>query len=181
MKKLFSLLLISLLWLSPAIADSIFVPPTSNGTAAVGQLPGTTTNDSAAAGKVGEYISGSRSLGSALGLTTATVADIVTISITAGDWDITGIVGFNGAATTTVTAFDGGISLVSATVPSSINNIFIGYPSATTVFVNYPTSHSVPTLRVSTASTINVYLVADATFAVSTCSAFGKLEARRVR
>ncbi len=44
------------LWIgvAPALADSAFVAPTANGTAAVGQLPGTTTNDDAAAGKVGE-------------------------------------------------------------------------------------------------------------------------------
>lgn len=48
-------------WLAliPALADGIFVPPTSVGTALPGQIPGTTTNDDAAAGKVGEYKSAS--------------------------------------------------------------------------------------------------------------------------
>lgn len=47
------------LWLAivSAFADSSFVAPTANGTAAVGQLPGTTTNDNASAGNVGEVIS----------------------------------------------------------------------------------------------------------------------------
>lgn len=46
-----------LVWLAftPAFADSAFVAPTATGTAATGQIPGTTTNDSANAGNVGEY------------------------------------------------------------------------------------------------------------------------------
>lgn len=48
-------------WLvvAPVYADSAFVAPSATGQAATGQLPGTTTNDNAAAGKVGEYVSAS--------------------------------------------------------------------------------------------------------------------------
>lgn len=48
-------------WLAlvPALADGIFVPPTSVGTSLPGQVSGTATNDDAAAGKVGEYKSAS--------------------------------------------------------------------------------------------------------------------------
>lgn len=55
MKK--SVVILALLLCTPAWADGIFVPPTANGTALVGQLPGTATNDNASAGNVGEYVS----------------------------------------------------------------------------------------------------------------------------
>lgn len=48
-------LLLGWLAFSPAFADSGFVAPTATGTAATGQIPGTTTNDSPTAGNVGEY------------------------------------------------------------------------------------------------------------------------------
>lgn len=51
----------------------------------VGQLPGTTTNDNASAGKVGEYI---ESVVSNVTLpTTGNYGDATSINLTAGDWD----------------------------------------------------------------------------------------------
>lgn len=55
--RAFSYLFALLIVVALARADSSFVAPTSVGTAAVGQIPGTTTNDDAAAGKIGEYAS----------------------------------------------------------------------------------------------------------------------------
>jgi hypothetical protein len=64
-------------------------------------IVGTTTNDSATAGYVGEYVEGVLAAGSATALTTATPQTLVSISLTAGDWDVTGMVGVqpNPAAT----------------------------------------------------------------------------------
>lgn len=151
------------------------------GYSATGQIAATATNDNAAAGTVGEFVSASIAFGSAVSLVSATTKTITSISLTAGDWDVTGMVGFNGAATTLVTAFDAGVSLVNNTLPGTTDHIFWGFASGTAAFAQYPSSFTVPRLRVSVSVTTTVYLVADATFTVSTCTAFGKIEARRIR
>lgn len=71
-------LLAAWLALSPAFADGSFVAPTANGTAAVGQLPGTTTNDDAAAGKVGEFVSASATFETATVTFTSASPTVVT-------------------------------------------------------------------------------------------------------
>lgn len=59
MKGLLVRLLAFWLCITPVYADSSFVAPSATGQAATGQIPGTATNDNAAAGKVGEYVSAS--------------------------------------------------------------------------------------------------------------------------
>jgi hypothetical protein len=144
---------------------------------------GTTTNDSATAGDIGEYQSASLASGSAASITTAVVANITSVSLTAGDWDVEGVVAFNGGATTTVSYLSAAVSTTSATLPTSglVGFSQSVYPSAPTVFntglVLLPTGR----LRVSIASTTTVYLVARASFGTSTCSGYGQIVARRVR
>ena len=57
------------------------------GTVSSSSLVGTTTNDSAAAGVVGQYISSYVSATSVP--TTNTWGDLTSVSLTAGDWDVT--------------------------------------------------------------------------------------------
>ncbi len=151
----------------------------------VGQLPGTTTNDSASAGKVGEYVTSSIAYnGSTVSLTTATPTNIVSITLTAGDWDVRGFIGFTGGGTTSVTFSVGSISATSATIDlssadrSGILN-FNGAPLFNTAFgiINFSAGYS----RFSLSTTTTIYLVARADFTVSTCSGYGAIEARRVR
>jgi len=142
---------------------------------------GTTTNDNAPVGSVGQYLSSAVALATT-GLTTGVVANITSISITAGDWDISGNIAVYGNASTTVRYSQGAISTVSATFPAIqlISGVFYSnageavYAVAGSYFV-------VPTLRVSTASTITVYLVVESSFAVSTSGGGGSITARRVR
>ena len=144
------------------------------------QVHGVTTNSSAAAGFVGEYISSTVLVGSAVALTTATPANVTSISLTAGDWDVTGTVAFNPAGTTTQTILTGAVSQTSATLPTIPGSG--AYASLGLTFtVGVGSVLPLSTTRVSLAGTTTVYLVAQATFAVSTMGAFGFLGARRVR
>lgn len=148
--------------------------------AAFGQIPGTATNDSAAAGDVGEYKETVVAAGSAISLSTGTAADVTSVSLTAGDWDVEGIVKFLYAATTTSSALVSWINLTSATYPGSgTGSGFFSVPvtANTGNLLGLPT----PTLRVSIATTTTVYLGTAATFATSTMTAFGSIRARRVR
>lgn len=142
-------------------------------------LKGTTTNNDAAAGYIGEYISATIATGSAVSLTSPNGANVTSISLTAGDWDVWGCIGFNQGSGTTAVAFNSSISSTSATLPSSttgaIFTIVGGGSSATTV--SFPTGMT----RISIASTTTIYLVALASFSGGTMSAFGGIFARRVR
>lgn len=152
--------------------------------AARGQLPGETSTGSAAAGDVGEYISSVIAAGSAVGISTATPANITSISLTAGDWDVAGFITFGGNSTTTVTSLETSISTTTATVDASADrNSLALYSGAPTVFNLGPGIVPVNTgpSRFSLSGTTTVFLVARATFATSTTTAFGTIRARRAR
>jgi hypothetical protein len=133
---------------------------------------GTTTNDSAAAGSVGETISSSVLFASAVSLTTATNTNITSISVTAGDWDICG----NVLATSSLTMSElkGWINTTSATQPDISQMTYI-----TATMTNCGTP--VLTKRYSFSGTTTVYLSCRAVFASGVANASGYIQARRVR
>jgi hypothetical protein len=143
---------------------------------------GTTTNDDAAAGSVGEYVSATLAAGSATSLTTTTAKTVTSISLTAGDWDVDGAVNFLLGGTTNVVALYGGISTTNNTLGA--NNTFTGVTNAAAGIVYSPTYQvrtAPPIQRISLAATTTVYLIAYADFTVSTATAHGLIQARRVR
>lgn len=146
-----------------------------------GQIPGTTTNGDATAGNVGEYVSSTILSGAAISLTSATSATVTSISLTGGDWDVWGAVGFVANAATTATIFKGGINTVAATLPTPPGNgayaqigLSVGAGGPEPIF-------SVGSTRISLSVTTTIYLVAQSTFAVNSMSAFGFVGARRRR
>ena len=141
---------------------------------------GTNTNNSAATGYVGEYVSSTVAIGSAVGLTSGAGANITSISLTAGDWDVDCNVGFLPANTTIVTYMAGSISTTSATIAADALRGTIGLLTITGNGTNPMTVHPAKQ-RISIASTTTVYLVAYSNFTVSTNAAYGVISARRVR
>lgn len=173
---------------SPALTG-IPTAPTVAATAAAGttQLAttafvrnGTTTNDNAPAGQVGEYISATVAAGSAVGLTTGVATNVTSISLTAGDWDVFGDLGFTLNAATVPSLLIGGVSPVSGAMPT---------PGQGAYFATYPpqtsgeTSPAFPvgTARFSLSTTTTIFLVANASFITNTCAAYGFIGARRAR
>ena len=155
--------------------DSITFSATTKG------IVGTTTNNSAASSYVGEFVTSVIPLASAISLTSLTVANVTTISLTAGDWDIWGNVGFTGGASTTVLALFGWVSSANATLPdASLYSSVISNP-ASTLFAVSPVCFSVPGQQFKLSGTTTIYLSVDASFAVSTGTAFGGIYARRRR
>ena len=142
---------------------------------------GTTTNDDAAAGSVGELILGTLDVSTPVSLTNATNADIVSISLTAGDWDVEGLIGFSSGATTNITQLFAWSSSTSATLPASTLYVKQQSPTAGVVVGANTQSFTIPFLRLSLASTTTVYLSARASFTISTLSAYGRIQARRRR
>lgn len=146
-------------------------------TLTVGGLAGTTTNDNTSAGNVGEYVSALLAVGSATTFTTATAMNIMTISLTAGDWDVQANLNFN-ETTSTVTFRTAGITSTSATIPTDGSECNNGVQSTVTSEKNTIT---IPTKRFSLSSTTTVYLVGSANFSAGSCTGYGGLTARRVR
>lgn len=145
-----------------------------------GNILGTTTNDNAAAGYVGEYISSTIASGSAVSLTTNTTANVTSISLTAGDWDVTGVIDFKFGATTSYTNLQGGQSSTSATLGAQ-DSYFDFEAPATVPTAAKDMAFPTPVTRFSLSATTTVYLVAQATFTVSTLAAYGTIRARRIR
>jgi|LakMenEpi03Aug12_release.lakeMendotaPanAssembly.Ray.scaffolds.fasta_scaffold204092_4 hypothetical protein len=146
----------------------------------VAGIKGTSTNDSAQAGSIGEFVSSA--VGSLVAFTSGSAKDITSISLTAGDWDITANIGFLPASTTSITALAGSINTTSATYNDNAQYSFSDYYSAVVPGSSTTFYKPLPTLRLSLASTTTVYLVGRATFSVSALyhgSCF--IRARRVR
>lgn len=145
-------------------------------------ISGTTTNDNAAAGCVGEYLSASLASGSAITLANGVAANITSLSLSAGDWDVWGEIQLSLPASTAYTYYLGGIHTVSATMPAAPDLSRNGWTGA---------SQTIPSLtgngfligikRVSIASSTTVYLVGQMGFTAGAPSAYGVIAARRVR
>ena len=116
---------------------------------------------------------------SAVALTTNVTANVTSISLTAGDWDVTGIVQYTPAATTSITQLTQGSSSTSATLGAQ--GTFSKFVTAANILTAVDPAWALPTVRFSLTTTTTIYLVANATFTVSTLAAYGVIRARRVR
>jgi hypothetical protein len=151
-----------------ATATSLAFSPTTGG------IIGTATNDNAGAGKVGEFISSTIASGSSVSLTTSVAANVTSVGLTAGDWDLFGNVTWTITGTTS-----GGyawISSTSATTPDGSLSSGLGIvtpPGATGITVPYK--------RFSLASTTTIFLSTVFVFSSGAVAACGGIYARRVR
>lgn len=145
-------------------------------------IAGTTTNDNAAAGNYGEYIS-SKTTAISVGATD-TLFDVVSATLTAGDWDLSGICSYrrNSAVITGATQNELGIS-------ATPNNSSTGLVEGDNYVINTDTitlwtikGMSIPPVRVSISAT-TVYYLKGRVFNYSSTvpTVAGRLSARRVR
>lgn len=143
---------------------------------------GTTTNDNAAAGKIGEYISSTVLSGAAVALVTGVDKNVTSISLTAGDWDVTGNVGFIANAATSWTFIKQSLSLVTNTSDNTPGRLStMQFPA--TVWGGGADRFTFPamSIRLSLAATTTVFLVGGANFTINTQAAFGTIAGRRAR
>lgn len=138
---------------------------------------GTTTNNSAAAGSVGEYV---QSVVAAVPYTSGTVTNITSISLTAGDWDVTGMIVGQGGSSSTLGPNFTNISLFSG---ATTTDLVIGDNTQywTAAAASTSSGGNVPLWRLSISGTTTVYLKINSTFVGGSPTAWGKLAARRVR
>lgn len=129
---------------------------------------------------IGDYVSSQVVQGSAVSLTSTTAANVTSITLNAGEWDVSGVVGFIPAASTSITAISASSSHTSGTVGGTAHNN--SFTQAAVVPGAVAQTYPIPTARVlvPAGTTQVLYLVARATFTVSTLGAFGIIQARRV-
>lgn len=129
----------------------------------------------AAAGDVGEYVEAVVATGSAVSLTSTVVSNVTSISLTAGDWDIEGIVdvNFGGVTATDMVA---GISPTTGALGAQDT-----YAKSTLALTGHTDTYGyiTPKVRVKPTVTTTYYLVSSSTFTVGTAAVFGTIRARR--
>ena len=143
------------------------------------RLIGTNTNSNAGPGEIGEFASSIVLAGAAVSLTTGTAANVTSLSLTAGDWEVWGTVGINLNAATAMTIASAWVSSTSATLPTApaggIEYHELAYP------VGRPQLMQTGRVRFSLAATTTVYLGVYAAFTINTATGYGALYARRAR
>lgn len=152
----------------------------ANGT----KIRGTTTNDNAASGFVGEYVENITNSSETRALTNNTYTDIQTgnspgLTLTAGDWDISMLAFMGGSATGTQWLI--GIGTASGNNSTGLVDYMNVAATPTVSTANSDVSLSIPSYRVSISSTTTYYGKVRAKFTVGSPIFYGHISARRVR
>ena len=137
-------------------------------------IVGTTTNNNANAGAVGEEI---KSTGTGVSVTSGTPLNVTSIPLTAGDWEVFGSCAFTPSAGCTPSALIAGANNVSVTLAAAPNNTVqqLAFPAALAQAFPFPKQ------RFSLSGATTIYLVAEAVFSGGTMTATGTIRARRPR
>jgi hypothetical protein len=147
-----------------------------------GELPATATNDDATAGNLGEYAFSQIASGAAVPLVSGTIADITSIPLSPGDWDVWANVVSAPAPTTTASILRAWIHTISATDPGAPNSgAYLLNQSAMGAGLAQAYSLGMRRLSVPTGPNATAFLSIQMTFAVATMGAYGFLGARRAR
>lgn len=144
-------------------------------------IPGDATGGNATAGNIGEFQTASAA-GTAVPLTSGTAANCVTLSLTSGDWMVSGNVLYMGTGSTTILFAEGAVGSASAT------RVFVDSTSFYGANITYFGSVNglgfnvgAPPVRISLASSGNAYLIGYLNFGASTATCGGKIRAWRIR
>lgn len=143
-------------------------------------ITGTVAGGNATTGSVGEYMTSSIVQGSAVALTNNTAANMTSLSLTAGDWDVWCSFFYLPAATTNITQLAGSISTTTAVMNNQAQGI-TAYASTGIVPGVLNCGSPLAQTRINVSTTTPVFAVAQCGFTVSTLGVWGTLSARRVR
>lgn len=145
-------------------------------------IKGRTDGASLAAGYVGEVIEATLVKGSATSLAAGTGKTIVTLPLTKGKWEVTGVFITDGADATTFFNQYASISATTDTLDttpgklSGINDVTgaVRWANGDDLYVN------TPRVILDLAADTNYYLVGSCSFATSTCTGYGHAIATRI-
>lgn len=142
---------------------------------------GVTDGSNAASGIVGEYaVSTVASPG--ITLSGSTAANITSLSLTAGDWDVTGSVYFTGSSTTsTLNWIMGNVQTTSASLGAGNPGMLIQTLMNNGIWTQTDTGGVCGPTRFSLTTTTTIYLVTRAGYTGGTVQSYGQIRARRIR
>ena len=154
-------------------------PPISLAEIPTSVISGTITNDNAAAGNIGEFMTATLASGSATSLSTTTAKTFTSgVALTAGDWDVWCVFDFV-PASSTITLLEGGPSSSANTLSTTQDQNFELITALTTV--SGTITYQSPVTRISLASTTTYYPCAYEAFSAGTNTVYGSIQARRRR
>jgi hypothetical protein len=140
-------------------------------------ITGVTNGSNAAAGAVGEFVSSAVTQASAVSTANGAYTTVTSISLTAGDWDVEGMVTTYESAAT-VTGRIAGINTTAGTIPDD------GW--AAVLYIQTTTASQFNTMiisrkRYNVTATTTVYLIGSVTFSAGSVKLYGNITARRIR
>jgi hypothetical protein len=133
---------------------------------------GITNGTDAAPGEIGEYLSSVSA--TSVGMSTGTIADIASLPLPPGDWDVEGNVVFDPT---------GAVTFVAASV-NTVSVTFGSHSTANAGTLGTAQQHRIGTggaTRVNIDAPMTAYLVAQALFSTGAMNATGTIWARRAR
>ena len=165
-------------WSVSALADADMTAITSFSYTSGVSIKGTTTNNSASAGYVGEVARAVQATAASFP-TSGQWGDCTSVSLTAGDWDVSANFYFsaNGATVTQV------LSGISSTTGNSSTGLVEGDNLAATIGPNSTsgTASAISNFRVSLSGTTTYYAKIFAQYTVATPQYYCRISARRAR
>jgi hypothetical protein len=140
-------------------------------------IVGAANGGSAMAGIVGEFTNRLVAFAGALPLLNVIPTNISSVTLSAGDWDVTGAVVFSGTTATSTRS--------EACITSTSNSMNIDgsqvYSALSEVAVSFTDSVTVPRQRFSVSTSTTIYITGESSFSAGSVSAYGQISARRVR
>lgn len=137
-------------------------------------VAGVTSGAATATGKVGEHLTATAAT---VSITSGTTINVVTLSLTAGVYEVNAVVLFTPAGTTVMQGEYGGVSTTSATLGAFQYFQYTNNNQAAGQGIQLPT----PMVYVNTSSSVTAYCVASAAFTTSTATVSCKIDALRVQ
>lgn len=150
---------------------------TSAKTLLMGEIDGV----AATAGNIGQPFQSTVPSGSAISLTTATPANVTSIALTAGDWDVEGQVTMiaTSASMAAGSLQEAGINSTSVTLPVDGSESYEPVQNAITT-TSFKQTFNIARKIINISAGATEFLVAVATFTAGTVTAYGNITARRV-
>jgi len=137
-------------------------------------IQGATAGAAAPTGYVGQHITNTTT---GVSLTSGTPANVTAVSLTAGDWEVSGSINFANPGTTVFSQIYGGENTASATLPAI--PLYSGQYTVSTAGAAFTMTIPMQEFNVTSSTTVNC--VGQAVFTVSIAAATCKLDAIRVR
>lgn len=142
-------------------------------------LAGVQTGLAAIAGQVGEVISST--VTAAAVAATGTVGNVTSISLTRGDWLISGFVNIAGGATGLTAGSTAKASIVTTTATNGVNGSTMAQSSVEALVANGLKHMAIPQVRVNISATTTYFLTEVVTYAAGSPTAAGIIIATRMR